>query len=442
MTTLLADLERIARARGSAPAWHEGGVETSYADLVGDVGRVRDALARAGVRAAEVVAVRGATARDVVVQALGVRAAGAIPRTSLPGSDAPPAPALELVGEGRDLRVDRRGAAGAGHAPPEGVAWLRVTSGSSGVARTIAFTESQALAAARRAADLLGDAPGPAVVTTISPASGYGWSSGALAALLRGLVVVAVPPTSPRGFLEAIDRAQARAAVTTPAVVRGLARAPGVGTRRDVHVVVAGDAYPAEAAVEAGRRHGLVVVDRYGSTETGVVAQARAASAPLELAPGVEVSLEGDPPTLRVRSDAVAWGEFRAEEGWRAFGGAFATADAVEFEGPRAFRVRARVDRVVKRAGRVVDLGHLERRVLEHPGVALARVLVRRDGLDVRFDAQVVARAGASIDAPRLLDDLARRLPEWERLARVEVVEAAAAAGKWSGDATDAGGGA
>ncbi len=438
MSTSLGALERVACEHGAAVAWSEDGRETSFTELLDRIARARKALDRAHVGPHDLVAVRGATALDVVVLALGVRAAGAVVRTQLPGSDAPPSPTFEVRTDGADLRVDRQGAAGAPVPLPSEIAWIRITSGSSGAARAVAFTEAQAVAAARRAGALLGDDPGPALVTTISPASGYGWNSGAMGPLLRGMTVVAVPPTSPRGFLDAIDRAHARVAVTTPTVVRALARLPGTGGPRSVRVVVAGDAYPEEAALEVGRRHGLDVLDRYGSTETGAVAQARVPGGPLEVAPGVEVGDDGSPPTLWVRSDAVAEGEFRSDGGWRRFGERFPTPDSVTFEDPRSFRVVSRVDRVVKRSGRVVDLAGLERRVLEHPAVALARVVVRHAGIDSRFEAQVVPRAGVTIDSHALLDEFSRRLPEWERLARVDVVPAHEATGKWSGDPADA----
>jgi acyl-coenzyme A synthetase/AMP-(fatty) acid ligase len=425
--TLLERLGSVARAAPDAVAWEEGGLHATFGDVLRAVVEAAGALRAGGPVEGQVLVVDGVTGLDVLVGALAVRRAGAVPLTLAPGTASPlPAAGHVRVEQGRVASVSA-GSAAAGEA-----AWIRATSGSSGLSRAIAFDEAQAEWSAERAAAQLGDRPRTAVVGTVPPTGGYGWNALVWAGWLRGCRVVLVPPTSPRGLLEAATAHDAAWLVTTPTLVRALARLPDVRARPSLRVLVSGDAFPTEAAATLLRRTGIAVLERYGATEAGVVAQAIEPGGALRAVPDVRVTASGDPSTLAIRSPGVGLGVLDPSGALTRFHGAIATSDVVRFEGEGGFRVLRRADRVVKRAGRFVDLARVEAALVALPGVRLARIDVVPTALDVDLVAHVVPRAGTVLDPAAISAGLAGRLEPWERPVRVEVSAAESAHGKWT----------
>jgi acyl-coenzyme A synthetase/AMP-(fatty) acid ligase len=212
-------------------------------------------------------------------------------------------------------------------------------------------------------------------------------------------------------------------------VVRALARLdadgpPPVRTR----LLTATAAYPDAAARTNDERHGLTVIDRYGTAECGPVAQANEWGASLRPAVGVSVRSHGGQGCLEIASDAVGIGYV----GERAvFSGHFATADVAEIASDRSFRVLARADRIVRRAGRSVDLARVERLLASLPGVARARVEVWPGALDIQLVARVCLNDGEAGDVRALQAQLSAELEPWERPSRLEVGPGDQVAAKW-----------
>jgi acyl-coenzyme A synthetase/AMP-(fatty) acid ligase len=385
--TLDAFLE-AARAAGARPAIVDGGDVVSFADLARaiDTGKASPGPS--------VAAVSG-RACALVVESFRLRRDGRIPALGggAPESDAAPA----------------------------GTAFLRATSGSTGVPRWICFDEAAALAAARRSAALLGLTPGQALVTTVGAATSYGWVAGLLGPLVTGATVVVAPPESPRDLVAVVERHAAAWVVTTPPVVRALARlaAKDGAARLGARVLVGASAYP-EDAVRRLLDAGVEVVNRYGASEAGPIAQAPAPLHALRPAPGVDVALRDG--RLEVRCDAVALGVV----GGARFGGVFQTEDRAELEANGGFRLLDRADRVVRRAGRSVSLERVEDVLRAQPEVSGARVAAEQDragALELDLVARVTLLPGAQVEPDALLSRIAPELQPWERPRRVVVVE-------------------
>ena len=396
------------------------------------------ALRAAGVASGDVVSVHADAAIPALCASLAVRSLDAVPFLSGSAESPPELASVSWSPDTGPRRVREPGSARL----PAAVAWLRATGGTTGRARIAGFSDAAALAAAVRSGAALGPEPSGPVVTTLSPRTGYGWNSGFAGPWLGGWTVIVVPPVSPSGVLLARLSHAAAAIVTTPPVVRALARAAvpaGTTSARPTRVYVAGSAYPDDDARIVLERHGLAVLDRYGSTESGLVAQAREPGGPLWPVPDMAVRGVGDPPTIEVRGPGLAWGYVASDERPAApFDGVWATADRIVAAADGSFRLRGRADRVVKRAGRPVDLAAIERVLAARPGIALASVRSQPGELDLEIVAEVVPRPGVVLDAGELARDLAGCLPPWERPSTIRVLEQAPDAGwgKWSGVGT------
>lgn len=363
--------------------------------------------------------VRAADPLNALIDALAVRLAGAVPLLCAPDAPDPAALADALTAP----------------LPPE-TAWLLPTSGTTGAPRLVAVTDAQALAASLTHTRLSAASPGRAQAVTVPPWTAYGRNTW-LGALLGGATVRYSPPTAPRALLSALANPAVDFGATTPPVVRALARlsptpassSPGAAR---APLITAAAAYPTDAAAAVAERHQIAVLDRYGATEVGPIAQAREPGGPLHPAPEVRLravrAAPSEPERLEVSSPSVALGLV----GGPPFGGVFRTADACALGPDGTLRLLGRVDRVIKRMGRQVDLAALERHVASLPGVGHARLRVAPGALDTELIALIVPSTDDAPD-PRVLDAELARLAPWERPTRVELVSPSAIdPSKWS----------
>jgi long-chain acyl-CoA synthetase len=433
VTTLWGDLETAAARAAPGPAFTEGARALSLGDLLAEAERRSRDLARAGVAEGDVVSVVAESALDGLLRALAARRAGGVPCLHGRETVSPAFARWRWEADGAPARV-----AGARDATlPAGTAWLRPTGGTTGTSRLVAFTDAQCATVAKRAGTAPRLSAGDVVLSTVPPWTGYGWNSASFGPLLAGARVVHVAATNPRA-LESPGDAEIAWRMTTAPVVRALARIGLPRARTEGwRVVVAGAAYPAAEAARLLETHGIGVFDRYGTTEVGLVGQAAEPMGPLRMIEGVEVRGVGEPEMLEVRADpaamALAYVGTPGEAASAPFRGVFRTADLVAFE-PGGFRVLGRADRVVKRAGKMVDLGLVERRIAALPGVARARVRAVPGALDLDLVAFVVASGRGPCDAGSVLEEASRVLASWERPTRVEVVERDPSGGseKWA----------
>jgi acyl-coenzyme A synthetase/AMP-(fatty) acid ligase len=425
-----------AAAGGDALAIDDGTQHLSWRDLAASIDAIARAAGAHGV-AGRGVAVTARQAGAQIAALVGVRAAGGVPLATMASAVPMHHPALTVVAHAEQgARTTFRPAPpfsatdGPFAAPlPEGAAWLRPTGGSTSAGRLVAFTGAQTMDATLRSARMLELAPGERLLVTVPPTSGYGVIACWLAPLLSGVSVRLVPAISPGAVWKALSQSSPAWALTTPPVVRALARLPSGFDVAGRRLVSAAAPYPAEAAAELLRREGVVVLDRYGTTETGPVAQARVPGGPLFAGPGVTLRHAGTPATLEIACDGVGLGYVGEGE---PFADVFRTADDVSFDEDGGFRISGRVDRVVRRAGRAVDLARIETALLALPGVALARVRAVAAALDVDLVAEVAPAAGAALEESAIRRGLAARLDAWETPTRVQVLDRAPAAPeKW-----------
>ncbi|MDB4988871.1 MAG: hypothetical protein JWN04_4049 [Myxococcaceae bacterium] len=246
---------------------------------------------------------------------------------------------------------------------PEGLpAVIAYTSGSTGKPTPHAKTLRQLLAEPE--AHLTGfSLAGSRIVAAVPPYHIYGLLFGVLVPLLGGGSMSRSAPLHPAELLRELVAAQADVLISVPPQLAALAAYEAPEWPPLKHVFSSAAPLPA-ATSEALRKHGWQVIEILGSTETGGIAQRSCPTASWRALPGVQITLAADA-ALCVDSAWLAPDTARP----------MVTADRVELASDGGFRHLGRSDAVVKIGGRRIDLGELEARLKQVPGVRDARVL-------------------------------------------------------------------
>ena len=244
----------------------------------------------------------------------------------------------------------------------------------------------------RGALERWGDAGGRrAILGTVPPQHMYGFESTVLAALLGGGALCAERPFYPDDVCAALERLpRPRVLVSTPFHLRSLLEDLAQPPPADL-VLCATAPLDAELARLAEARFGSMLLEIYGSTETGQMATRRPArESEWRTLPGVRV-------------------ETRAARAW-ASGGHIeqptAIGDVIEVLAPDRFILRGRVSDMVNVAGKRSSLEFLNAQLLAIEGVS--------DGVFYMPDEEYaggITRLAAFVVAPGLTrEELLARL--------------------------------
>lgn len=248
---------------------------------------------------------------------------------------------------------------------------VKLTSGSTGLPRGVAISTESLLADEAALAHTMGLREGDRLLTAIPLSHSYGFTTLALSALVRGLVLVLPPDRGPFAPLLAARELGATVFPTVPAYVQGLLKMstppplPGV-----VRLVIsAGAVLPTAVAAQFRETYGQPLHAFYGSSECGGIAYDREGDAaergtvgtPVE---GVRISLapleQNDLDEGLVVVESAGVGEtYLPEPDRRLGGGRFETSDIGAWSGGELV-LRRRVDRVINVRGRKVDPSEVE----------------------------------------------------------------------------------
>ncbi|WP_206955667.1 AMP-binding protein [Trinickia acidisoli] len=241
------------------------------------------------------------------------------------------------------------------------------TSGSSGVPKAVRKTLAQFDAEVRTLETqwgaMLGQAP---MLASVPHRHIYGllfrvfWPLAAGRAFDRGHCA---EPLQLQARLAQVGRA---AVVSSPSQLARWTELPGFDALVPAPCVFfsSGGPLAEEAAAVYARRFDGAPVEIYGSTETGGIAwRQRDRSDAWQGVPGVELKCDADG-ALVVRSPHLGHDEWHR------------TDDAVVFDDAGRFRLKGRLDRVVKLDGKRVSLPEIETHLARHPCVAQAAAVV------------------------------------------------------------------
>ncbi len=303
--------------------------------------------------------------------------------------------------------------------PPAGIAHLKLTSGTTGAPRCVAFTAGQLAADADAIVATMGLSPEQPDLGVISLAHSYGFSNLVLPLLLHGIPLVLVASPLPAAVAEAA-RSVGNAPLTLPAVP-AMWRAwheAGAIPRTVRLAISAGAPLPLalEHAVFADR--GLKLHNFLGASECGGIAydagasprtDAVAAGQPLR---GVELGRDADG-CLIVRGPAVGDGYWPSCDERLAVG-VYRTQDLVEFDATGGVLLRGRVGDLVNVAGRKVAPEAVEAELRGHPAVRECLVFGVPEEGDRGESVVAVVELRTPATEQELRAYLIGRLPAWQ----------------------------
>ena len=204
---------------------------------------------------------------------------------------------------------------------------------------------------------------GHGIVAAVPPYHIYGLLFGVLVPLLGGGSMSRAAPLHPSELLHELSTGQADVLIAVPSHLAAVVAFDAPHWPRLHRVFSSAAPLPAVTA-EAMRERGWPVTEILGSTETGGIAHRSQAEAAWQALPYVQISIADDA-ALCVDSPWLAPHVARPVR----------TGDRIEASAQGGFRHLGRSDAVVKVGGRRIDLGELETRLKQLPGVRDARVL-------------------------------------------------------------------
>lgn len=291
---------------------------------------------------------------------------------------------------------------------------LKLTSGSTGTPKALAFTDEQMLADGRQVCASMGIGPDDLNLGMIPFGHSYGLGNLVLPLLQQGTAILANVAPLPQVLAEAVQRWQPSVFPAVPALLRVLTLADVPrGKLASLRTIISAGAPLAPDIAQAFlAKFGRSVHSFYGSSETGGISYDRTGEAALS-GRSVGTPLQGV--TLRwghggrfsVASAAVlTLGNRRRSETGH---GEFQLADIGQLTELGELKLIGRVGRVVKIAGRRLDLGEVERVIKAVPGVRDALVTPHAGRAE-----SLAAAVATELDAEAVRSVLREKLAPWK----------------------------
>jgi long-chain acyl-CoA synthetase len=291
---------------------------------------------------------------------------------------------------------------------------LKITSGSAGAPRALPFTHAQILADGRQVCRAMGIGPGDLNLAVIPLGHSYGLGNLVVPLLAQGTPLVCASAPMPHAL--AADCARWRPTVfpAVPALLRALAASDiATDALRSLRLVIsAGAPLPAETTQAFFAKTGCSPQAFYGTSETGGITFDRSGEA-TRLGRSVGTPLAG------VRLHLGRGRRFSVVSAAVAGRGKHSPADRAELNAHGELVLLGRTGRMVKIAGRRLDLTELESALRRVPGVRDALVAPH----PVRPD-ELAAALATDLPANAVRSALRERLAAWKIPRRLVLLPA------------------
>jgi long-chain acyl-CoA synthetase len=395
------------------------GRKWTRSELAGAAAQWADSLARSG-RKSEFAGRRVAMAIPNGLEwfqvFLGLMAAGAVPAPIDPSEpEEAQAAAARSIGASCIWRAGRLQPVGSGASRPPARRRIRyeclvkLTSGSSGAPRGLPATHSQMEADGRQICESMGIGPDDANLAAIPLGYSYGLGNLVLPLILQGTRVICLSSVLPQAIASEAMRLGPTVFPAVPPILRALVGSdvPGRAFSSLRLVISAGSPLPPETGRAFAEKFGVRVHGFYGTSETGGISFDATGDATLE---GRSVGK----PIARVRIALGRGGRLSVASPAVLGKGRFSPADRAMLNDRGELVLLGRTDRVVKVAGRRVDLAEIEAALKSLPGVRNAFAHLGA-GADSALCAAVATRLAPS-EIRRLLR---ARLASWKIPSRI-----------------------
>lgn len=274
-------------------------------------------------------------------------------------------------------------------------AWLQLfTGGSTGTPQIWTKTVRNLLAETLSIVSHYRVTPEDRLAATVVPNHIYGLLYAVLTPLLASAAVAPGTPSFPSEIETTVRRSEATILVSVPAHYRAMNGHPFNAPSLRLAFSSAG-LLAAEDAAAFNTRSGVPVVEVYGSTETGGIAERVRARGDSDFTPFDPVAVRIAHDRLMVRSDYLSPELPLQSDGY------FETGDRAKANAGNRFELLGRADGIVKVAGQRVDLAAVAQALKRHPGVrdAVAISTPVPGGRENRIVAVVEAdTAGVTLD--------------------------------------------
>lgn len=291
---------------------------------------------------------------------------------------------------------------------------LKLTSGSTGAPRALAFTDAQMLADGRQICAGMDIRSTDTNFGLIPFGHSYGLGNLVVPLVAQGTAIVCGAAPLPHAMAATIARWRPQVFPAVPALLRALVVSdiPAEQLASLRTVISAGAPLAADVAEAFAVKFGRPVHSFYGSSETGGITYdatgeaARAGRSVGRPLPGVRLAW-GRGQRFTVTSAAVMTlgGRAKSDEGW----GTHRPADLAELNAEGELVLQGRAGRFVKIAGRRLNLAEVERALRGVPGVRDAWVVPH----GTRADA-LAAAVATGLTAEALRAALHERLASWK----------------------------
>ncbi len=295
-----------------------------------------------------------------------------------------------------------------------GLCLVKLTSGSTGKPKVLRFTDSEMLADGRNVASTMDVRPEDLNLAVVPFGHSYGLGNVVLPLLVDGVAALVPRAPLPRVLAEDCIRWRPTVFPAVPALLRLLLTADvepaSFASWRTV--ISAGSALPAEVAQLFFERFRLKVHGFYGSSETGGITYDQTGDATLEgrsvgtpLHGVTLIPLRGQRIWIQSAAVFTRGNRRRTPDGF----GRHQPSDRAVLSESGELVLLGRAGRLVKVAGRRLDLGELEQLLRSVPGVADAYALSHPHRPDELLAALQTNRTERELRA-----DLGQRLPAWK----------------------------
>lgn len=265
--------------------------------------------------------------------------------------------------------------------PTRGICLIKLTSGTTGTPRPLLFTDAQMLADARQICTTMEIGPEDINLAIVPFGHSYGLGNLLIPLLAHGTAALCVSAPLPHAIAADILRWQPTIFPAVPALLRVLTLSDlPADTFAGVRAIIsAGSPLSPDVAQAFYQKYHHVIHGFYGSSETGGITYDRSGEATLAgrsvgtPMDGVTLTFFPEEQRFEVESAAVFTRGNRRRN--RAGNGIFSPADRGELNASGELVLLGRAGRMMKIAGRRIDLSELEQTLKQLPGIRDAIVV-------------------------------------------------------------------